>query len=375
MSSKPLPARPALDWYRKAAKKKLDELRAAGDPGARLADAQLAIAREYGFASWRKLKARIDELVVDLPALFRAIHDDDRATIGRLLAARPNLARAADGDGRTALHVAAESNNPDAVDLLLAAKADAGAYYGQSAHNALSWALTTRAYESARALVRGGLEPDLFCAAGMGDVARVRAFFDERGQLRPGASRTGSSRYTPDGGRLRPPIAEREVISDALYIACRNGMTEVVRELLGKEPDLGFRAFIGGTPLHWAYYGGEKAVVDLLLAAGADPTARDHEYRCTPRAFGPCVTAGWGLVRQLVAVLRNDPGALNILDGRGTPLHEAAREGQDATVELLLRTGADSTIRDAEGKTALDLALAAGHVRTSQLLTAPRSPK
>ena len=72
-----LPAHPNLDWYKKAAKKRLEELRTR-DPGARLADAQLSIARENGFSSWRKLKDRIDQLT-DLPKLFDAIHRDDRA--------------------------------------------------------------------------------------------------------------------------------------------------------------------------------------------------------------------------------------------------------------------------------------------------------
>ena len=54
-----LPARPSLEWLRKTAKDRLDVLRAA-HPGARLAEAQLAIAREHGFSSWRALKAEVD---------------------------------------------------------------------------------------------------------------------------------------------------------------------------------------------------------------------------------------------------------------------------------------------------------------------------
>jgi hypothetical protein len=52
----PLPPRPSLEFERKRAKKLLRELRHA-DPGARvtLADAQLRIARGYGFASWPRL--------------------------------------------------------------------------------------------------------------------------------------------------------------------------------------------------------------------------------------------------------------------------------------------------------------------------------
>jgi ankyrin repeat protein len=56
-----LPARPNLDWYRKSARKKLTTLRAK-DAKAILADAQLAIARESGFSSWRTLKQGIEGL-------------------------------------------------------------------------------------------------------------------------------------------------------------------------------------------------------------------------------------------------------------------------------------------------------------------------
>lgn len=49
-----LPARPSLEQLRKRAKERLAALRAS-DPSATLADAQLAIARELGFASWPKL--------------------------------------------------------------------------------------------------------------------------------------------------------------------------------------------------------------------------------------------------------------------------------------------------------------------------------
>lgn len=53
-----LPYRPHLDHLRKQAKVRLDEMRASA-PDARLADAQLALAREYGFASWGKLRTEV----------------------------------------------------------------------------------------------------------------------------------------------------------------------------------------------------------------------------------------------------------------------------------------------------------------------------
>jgi hypothetical protein len=54
-----LPARPSLEWLRKTAKDRLSQLRRT-DPTAKLADAQLAIARMYGFPSWRRLKLHVE---------------------------------------------------------------------------------------------------------------------------------------------------------------------------------------------------------------------------------------------------------------------------------------------------------------------------
>ncbi|HYE85087.1 MAG TPA: hypothetical protein VEA16_01940 [Vicinamibacterales bacterium] len=59
--SRHLPVRPNLDFLKKEAKALLDELR-RGDPSRQLADAQFALARDYGFASWPVLKAHVEAL-------------------------------------------------------------------------------------------------------------------------------------------------------------------------------------------------------------------------------------------------------------------------------------------------------------------------
>ena len=60
--SRSLPARPNLEHLRNEAKQRLKALR-QDDPQAKLASAQLAVARDYGFASWRALKAHVDTSV------------------------------------------------------------------------------------------------------------------------------------------------------------------------------------------------------------------------------------------------------------------------------------------------------------------------
>jgi len=59
--SRNLPPHPNLEHLKKQAKDLLHELKQE-NPALKLADAQHAIAREYGFASWPKLKAHVESL-------------------------------------------------------------------------------------------------------------------------------------------------------------------------------------------------------------------------------------------------------------------------------------------------------------------------
>ena len=102
-----LPAKPSLDHLRRQAR---DLLRAAqaGDTKAAgriravsdvltLANAQLAVAREYGFASWTRLRdevaARTAGLARQAEAFCEASIGDGTGRAARMLAATPELAR------------------------------------------------------------------------------------------------------------------------------------------------------------------------------------------------------------------------------------------------------------------------------------------
>jgi hypothetical protein len=56
--SRDLPAMPNLEYLKKQAKKRLHELQ-QGSPDTKLADAQHAIAKEYGFTSWEHLRTQV----------------------------------------------------------------------------------------------------------------------------------------------------------------------------------------------------------------------------------------------------------------------------------------------------------------------------
>ncbi len=112
------PDNPNLDWLRKKAKRRLEDLRAA-DPGAQLAEAQFDLARLYGFSSWRALKARVDSLTIE-GQLFDAARKGDVDTLSGLLGDSPDKLQArAKPYEWSLLHFAAHNGHLPVVDMLL----------------------------------------------------------------------------------------------------------------------------------------------------------------------------------------------------------------------------------------------------------------
>src|SRR5688572_25028061 len=116
-AAKSLPARPSLESLRKQAKKLTRDL-AAGDAGAiararahlpkvdlplTQRNAQLVIAREYGFAGWQDLTAEVSTrlgkgLEWAVTQARRVIHDNDVERLKQLVAAYPTLLSWKDDD-------------------------------------------------------------------------------------------------------------------------------------------------------------------------------------------------------------------------------------------------------------------------------------
>jgi hypothetical protein len=104
------------------------------------------------------------------------------------------------------------------------------------------------------------------------------------------------------------------------------------------------------TPLCAAALAGHVDIARRLVAAGAqvDKPADD--------AFTPMLnaaTSGWPL---MVHYLHTAGANLNAREDifNHTPLHKAARLGRTETVAMLLALGADQTLRDSSGKTAVE---------------------
>ena len=86
-----LPDTPDLSWLRKTAKSRLRAWKADGRE-AKLAEAYLSLARDYGYPSWRAMKAEIDARTAPLAARFlRAVGEGDAVTVRQMLDETPDL--------------------------------------------------------------------------------------------------------------------------------------------------------------------------------------------------------------------------------------------------------------------------------------------
>lgn len=92
-----------------------------------------------------------------------------------------------------------------------------------------------------------------------------------------------------------------------LMAAVDGGRHALVDWLLELGVDPGQRTLTGSnqTPLHTAAWNGDLRMVELLLAAGADPTARDQEHQATPGEWATTAidVTGRGSCRTVAAHL------------------------------------------------------------------------
>jgi hypothetical protein len=284
----------------------------------KLSDAQLIIARESGFPSWTRLKARIERPThadrLDLPhheriedTEFRRAVDlmdaGDAAKLAEHLKRYPRLARARvvfEGGNYfrnpSLLEFAAENpvrhgSLPENIRVVAEVLLDAGAEQasidetlglvatgrvarecgvqiplidllcdrGADPDGALQAAIGHGEFEAAEALIRRGAQVSLPVAAAMGRVEQFRRLL---------------------------PAASNEDRHRALAAAAQFGHVDIVRLLLdaGEDPSRynpgGFHSH--STPLHQAALAGHEEVARLLVERGARLDIRDVLWNGTP---------------------------------------------------------------------------------------------
>ncbi|KAL2652574.1 hypothetical protein R1flu_020702 [Riccia fluitans] len=152
-----------------------------------------------------------------------------------------------------------------------------------------------------------------------------------------------------------------------LHVASSNGHFEVVKLLShGVDPAVsGVNACDdeGWTPLQSASSGGKGAVVEALLAAGADVNLANKGGR-TPLHYA----ASKGHA-DIASMLISCGAKVNRKDKVGcTALHRAASSGHSSMCELLLEEGADIDATDVNGQTPLMMATICDNRQVALLL-------
>jgi beta-lactamase regulating signal transducer with metallopeptidase domain len=148
----------------------------------------------------------------------------------------------------------------------------------------------------------------------------------------------------------------------ALIAAVDAGRIEVVRFLLARGANVDLAASDDGSPLIVASRSGRRALVELLLENGAAINA------AVPDDGSPLTAAAAAGHAEIVALLLDRGASIEqVVPGEETALISASRKGQEEVVRLLLRRGADVN-RQADGRTALNMAQAGGHSGIESLL-------
>jgi len=181
-----------LNQLKRQAKELLDAFRAgdgaaiaevhshyhAADPDTfALHDAQLVLARAYGFASWPKLKAYVDGVTAG--RFLEAVRAGDPGKVQAMLRARPELVNMGVGqDEHRAIHYAVLLRSTEMTRLLMRHGADARA--GIHPHRDATSAFTLagdRGYDEIAAIIRDEEQRRRETQAGTSAVATPAGIF------------------------------------------------------------------------------------------------------------------------------------------------------------------------------------------------------
>ena len=408
-----------------------------------LADAQLVIAREHGFSSWAKLRLHVDAAarwsrLTPYPGFEEALAALDAGELERLralLRADPALVHArgqlqppvgyftgamllhhvAGNPGRTPL----PPNIVELARLLIDAGADVnaetiaprggattmgliitsahcsevgatgplmelllahGANLDLQSPDALAPPIANHAPRAAEKMLELGARMDVLAAAALGRMEALRGFFDGEGRLKDRPYREGAL------------LSERDAIGLAFLHAYVNKRPEAVEFLLAKDGNWNMVGVNNGTALHRAAGGGDLAMVQRLVAKGADLDDRNNPFCATPISWADHVgdkeIFGWmsahcpvdlhdavcfDLPEHVRARLAEAPRSVDRqLDQwdvpRSTALHWAAWCQRPHLARLLLDAGANPNLLAGDGRTPLDAAQRKGAAEVAELI-------
>jgi ankyrin repeat protein len=389
-----LPDKPNLDWLRKQAKRRLDELRRS-NPDAQLSDAQFDLAKEHGFPSWRALKTHVDSQTIE-GRLVEAARTGDVDTLTTLLDGSPDKLRLkAEPYEWSLLHFAAQHGHLAAVDLLLERGLDVNTREKGDNTYAMHWAAAAGHVDVVRRLADAGGD-----VIGHGDDHEIEVIgwascWDE---------------CDDDAHRAIVDLLVSRGARHHIFSAISMNLAEEVRRIVAADPSAlnkrQSRNENHRTPLHVAVARNRPGMVSLLLELGADPLAVDGSGQ-SPAAYSTSPDIDRSVMEkiramtaaELTSAVRGNRaprgGPMDLLallalgdmqtaeqmwrenPGLAAPaagvLHLMAKRGDVRAVKWLLDHGADPSARwphwDSE-VTPLHLAILGDHAEVVRVLVA-----
>ncbi|OQV20271.1 Transient receptor potential cation channel subfamily A member 1 [Hypsibius exemplaris] len=323
--------------------------------------------------------------VVLVEKYFRAVKTDNFLELIDILHGDPDFIHASTSSGQTALHMAAATGSVPMIDFLVQKNADVnakdlegntplhGAVLSGASPAVVSALLILKADPNAR---NNALNTPIHLAAREGKSAILQTLLDyistdtnaagQNGEtaLHVAASlnhldcldvlvRHRASVCRPSYNGLRP-----------IHLAASRGSVDVLRYLLtdgnvgySKTDMLSVVDDEQGTPLHAAVYGGNVEAVEILLENG--PSIKAQTKDLTTPLHLACSLGVVDIVRILCEKERQDvvEEVLAMKDDQGmTPLHRAVMFEHWKLIMILINKGANLDDTDAEGRTPLVLA-------------------
>jgi len=329
-----------------------------------LHDAQLVLARSYGFASWPKLKAYVDGVTVH--RLADAVRAGDLATARSMVEARPELINLciAEDDEHRPLHYAVIERRPEMVRFLMQHGADprVGIWPHRDATSALTLA-TERGHAEIVAIMRdeekrrgsspltamrAGQAADLVGAFERGDEAAMITALDAHPALIHASDPQGRTALHWAAARLWPQLSTW-LLAHGADVKARTHTGETPMDLVAHEPGAGS---VDAPRL-------ATRLAGMLLGGGSDRTARwaivagDANWLRARHAegalsnqrglIGHAVRSDRPEMLQLLLNLGLDPDEPEKLEGLdevvltwGGPLRECASSGKLTMARILL---------------------------------------
>jgi len=257
----------------------------------------------------------------------------------------------------TPLMYAARDGGVDAARALAKAGAEVNAT-DPDGTTALILAIMNAHYDTAIAILEAGADPNITDKAGM---AALYAAVD--------MSSLGEVYGMPPrkvNDTLKPTDVMSRLIAKGAIVDALLKSPTLQRNHTPGEGQLG----AGTTPLMRAARNGDFAAMQILLAAGADPTLKQPRGT-TALMMASGLGRGLGVfakdygteadLRQAVELLVERNVDVNASTDDGiTAIHLAAQGGLDSIVRVLAKAGARLDVKDKRGRTPVDMAMGVG---------------